>query len=96
MLAYIIYDKENDKKNNKQQNKVKEKMVDEMLPGLIGKECEIDFKHWLIYIADDSSLKGIIKDVDEQWVVVETTKKKQPCLKVIKKSLIANIKEIQS
>ncbi len=91
MLVYIIYDRENEKKPKNDKY-----LVEDILPQMIGKMCEIDFKQWLIYVANDNSIQGVIKDVDDDWVVVETYKKKQPCLKVIKKSLIASIKEIQS
>lgn len=91
MLVYIIYDRENEKKPKNDKH-----IVEDILPEMIGKMCEIDFKQWLIYVADDNSIQGVIKDVDDDWVMVETYKKKQSCLKVIKKSLIAGIKEIQS
>lgn len=46
-------------------------------------------------MADDNSIQGVIKDVDDDWVMVEVIKKGQSNYKVIRKSLIAGIKEIQ-
>ena len=47
MLVYIIYDRENEKKPKNDKH-----IVEDILPEMIGKMCEIDFKQWLIYVAD--------------------------------------------
>lgn len=87
LLVYLVYDREKEKKPQKNKN-----VIDNSLMDMIGKYCEISLKEWLVYIDGDYTLTGIIKEMDDEWLVIEVTKKNKIKTKVIRKSLISHIK----
>lgn len=87
LLVYLVYDREKEKKPQKNKN-----VIDNSLMDMIGKYCEISLKEWLVYIDGDYTLTGIIKEMDDDWLVIEVTKKNKIKTKVIRKSLISHIK----
>lgn len=65
-----------------------------LLPGYIGKSCEIVTKDPLIDIDVMYSVKGILTDVDEEWLEIECTVKKKKVLKIFRIDNVSSIKEI--
>lgn len=90
LLIYMIYLKEKEKKTIKEEKNT----IDDSLLEMVGKNCEITLKKMLVYIDGDYSLRGVIKEMDQDWLVIETTKKEKTKVRVIRKSIVSSIKMI--
>lgn len=90
LLVYLIYDREKEKKP-----KGEKSISDDSLKDMMGKFCEISLKDWLVYIDGDYTIKGVLKNMDEEWLVIEIIKKEKTKTKIIRKSLINDIKMIK-
>lgn len=91
LLVYIVYDRDKEKRTH---SKDKNYMNDDSLLEFVGQYCEIDLKEWLVYIDGDYVISGIVKEIDNDWLVIETTKKDKIRTRIIRKSLILHIKII--
>jgi hypothetical protein len=83
------------KKLNKSEGMTKEEiMVRQMLAGLVQQKCEIVMKEpsWLIDIP--YSVEGTVKDIDDEWVLISIQKSKKEILKMLRISMIKDVKEI--
>lgn len=89
-LAYIIH-------NIKKPEKEEKASVDyrKVMPGYIGKTCELVLQEPLYEIDIMYSVTGKIIDCDEAWVIIEVTDKKRSVQKMIQISNIASVKEIK-
>lgn len=90
LLIYLVYDREKEKRTSE-----KKTFVTDSLQDMIHKYCEISLKEWLVYIDGDYILSGVITDVDDEWVVIETVKKDKKRTRIIRKTLITGVKEIK-
>lgn len=88
LLVYLLYDREREKRNEQKKNV----LDDDSLLEFVGKYCEIDLKDCLIYIDGDYEISGVIKEMDSDWLVIETTTKDKTRTRIIRKSLINHIK----
>lgn len=89
LLIYIIC--EYKKENRKVDTKIS---WEKLLPGYIGKNCEIVVKEPLVNIDVMYSVKGIMTDVDDEWLEMECTVKKKKVLKIFRIDNVSGIKEI--
>ena len=64
-----------------------------VLPQYIGKHCEITVKDPLVYIDIMHSVKGLLLDVDDEWIMLEC-KGKKTIKKILRISNISSVKEI--
>lgn len=87
LLIYIIckMGEGNNRKPNRSFRKI--------LPEYRGKTCEILLKEPLM-VDILFSIKGILVDVDEEWVMVETREKKKKVTKIFRVDNVSGINEI--
>lgn len=64
-----------------------------LLPDYRGKTCEITVKEPLM-IDIMFSVRGILVDLDDEWVMVETQDKKKKSIKIFRVDNVSGIKEI--
>lgn len=88
LLVYLVYDREREKHNEQEKNV----LDNDSLLEFVGKYCEIDLKDWLVYIDGDYVISGMIQEMDDDWLVIQTTKKDKVRTRIIRKSLISHIK----
>ncbi len=67
---------------------------EKLLPEYIGKTCEITVKDPLVNIDIMFSVTGILRDADDEWLVMECTEKKKKVLKIFRIENIGGVKEI--
>lgn len=65
-----------------------------LLHEYIGKNCDIVVKDPLINIDVIYSVKGILTDVDDEWLELECTVKKKKVLKIFRIDNVSSVKEI--
>ena len=91
LLIYLLYDRERDKKKAIE----KDRHMDESLMDFVGEYCEIELKEWLVSIDESYEIKGFIKEMDDDWLLIEIVKKEKIKTIVIKKSIINSIKIVK-
>lgn len=89
MLIYIICEYKKEKKTDK-----KQMPWGKLLPEYVGKNCEIVVEDPLVNIDIMYSVKGILTDVDDEWLEMECTIKKKKVLKIFRIDNISGVKEI--
>lgn len=89
LLIYIICE-------NKKESKLDKTLISwrKLLPGYIGKNCEIVVKEPLVNIDVMYSVTGILTDVDDEWLELECTVKKKKVLKIFRIDNVSGVKEI--
>lgn len=66
----------------------------ELLPEYYQKNCEIRVKKSMPSIDIMFSIKGVLVDMDDEWVMLEQEGKKKTAVKMLRIENIAGIKEI--
>lgn len=89
LLVYIICEYKEEGKEVK-----KEISYKEVLPQFLNKNCEIILKESLVSIDALYSVKGVLTDVDEEWIMLEIVGKSKNKIKVLRIDNIGGIKEI--
>ena len=89
LLIYIIWE---EKKGNEQEKQ--EFSWSSFLPEYKGKNCEIVVKEPLPYIDIMYSEKGILLDVDDEWIMLSCRQKKKTVVKILRIDNISSVKEI--
>lgn len=89
LLVYIICEYKKEGKEVK-----KEISYKEVLPQFLNKNCEIILKESLVSIDALYSVKGVLTDVDEEWIMLEMVGKSKKKMKVLRIDNISGIKEI--
>lgn len=89
LLVYIICEYKKEGKEVK-----KEISYKEVLPQYLNKNCEIILKESLVSIDALYSVKGVLTDVDEEWIMLEMVGKSKKKMKVLRIDNIGGIKEI--
>lgn len=89
LLVYIICEYKKEGKEVK-----KEISYKEVLPQFLNKNCEIILKESLVSIDALYSVKGVLTDVDEEWIMLEMVGKSKKKMKVLRIDNIGGIKEI--
>ena len=64
------------------------------LTGYKGKNCEIAVKEPLPYIDIMYSEKGMLLDMDDEWVMLLCRRKKKTVVKILRIDNISSVKEI--
>lgn len=90
LLVYIIYDTKKDQELPKKTKLSYQKI----LPEYLKKMCEITLKEPLASIDIMFSVKGILVDADDEWVMIEVEYKKKKVLKMFRIDNIKSIKEL--
>ena len=92
MLAYMIHImKEQTASGEKEEKKLSYQKV---LPKYLNKMCEITLKEPLAALDIMFSAKGVLVDLDEDWVMLEVDVKKKKVVKMFRIDNISSIKEI--
>lgn len=92
MLAYMIHIvKERTASVEKEEKKLSYQKI---LPEYLNKMCEITLKEPLAALDIMFSAKGILVDLDEDWVMLEVDAKKKKVVKMFRIDNISSIKEI--
>ena len=92
LLAYMIHIlKEHTGNGKKEEKKVSYQKV---LPEYLNKMCEITLKEPLVALDIMFSAKGILIDLDEDWVMLEVEVKKKKVVKMFRIDNISSIKQI--
>ncbi len=92
MLVYMIHImKEQTGSEEKEKKKISYQKV---LPEYLNKMCEIILKEPLAALDIMFSAKGILIDLDEEWVMLEVEVKKKKVVKMFRIDNISSIKEI--
>lgn len=89
LLICIIWEK---KKGNEQEKQ--EFSWSPFLPEYKGKNCEIIVKEPLPYIDIMYSEKGVLLDMDDEWVMLSCRQKKKNVVKILRIDNISSVKEI--
>ena len=89
LLIYIICEYKKEEKELKKDISYKE-----VVPQFLDKNCEIVLKKSLVYIDAIYSVKGILTDVDEEWIMLERVEKSKKKVRVLRIDNISGIKEI--
>ena len=92
LLCYIIYCIK--EKKELKPEKQKEKSFQKIMPEYLHKMCEITVKEPLVGIDIMLSVKGILTDVDEEWVMLEVKEKKKNVFKILRMDNISGVKEV--
>ena len=66
----------------------------ELLRGLHGRECEFVVDGALLYLDIAYSVRGIVADSDDDWVLLTSKKGKKVLQRMFRISLIKDVKEI--
>lgn len=66
----------------------------ELLRGLHGRECEVVVDEALLYLNIVYSVRGVVVDSDDDWVLIATKKGKKVLQRMFRISLIKDVKEI--
>lgn len=91
-LAYLIYYIRKPKTaEEKEQKELKYKKI---LPQYMNKKCEIIIKEPLAAIDIMFNEKGVLVDMDEEWLMLEVETKKKRSWKMFRIDNISSIKEI--
>ena len=89
LLIYIIWENKKGKEQGKQKFS-----WSPFLPEYKGKNCEIVVKEPLPYIDIMSSEKGILLDMDDEWLMLSCRQKKKTVVKILRIDNISSVKEI--
>ena len=73
---------------------VKSPVIAELLPTLKGRSCEFIMRVPTAIFGYEEG-KGVVLDVDEEWVLIETPKKKNEIRRVLRISEIKDVYEIR-
>lgn len=92
LLAYVIHILIEHTGNGKK--KEKKMSYQKVLPEYLNKMCEITLKEPLVALDIMFSAKGILIDLDEEWVMLEVEVKKKKVIKMFRIDNISSIKEI--
>ena len=92
LLAYVIHILKEQSGNDKK--KEKKISYQKVLPEYLYKMCEITLKEPLVALDMMFSAKGILIDLDEDWVMLEVEVKKKKVVKMFRIDNISSIKEI--
>ena len=65
-----------------------------VLPDYLNKNCEINLKEPLSEIDVLFSVKGVLIDLDDEWLMLEVSEKKKKSIKMFRIDNISSIKEI--
>lgn len=90
LLLYIIID---GKKENREVKK--EISYKKMLPHFMNKNCEIIVQKPMAGIDAMYSIRGLLIDADDEWLMLEKAEKKKKVTRVFRIELISGIKEIR-
>ena len=90
LLAYIIHVL----KERGESEKKEEKKYHKVLPEYLNKMCEITLKEPLAALDIMFSVKGILMDFDDEWVMLEVDAKKKKAVKMFRIDNISSMKEI--
>lgn len=93
LLAYLIYFLKG-KSGDKKVEETKQS-YSKVLPDYLNKSCEIIVKEPLVSIDIMFSVKGILIDYDEEWVMLKVQAKKKASIKMFRIENINSIKEIR-
>ena len=98
MLAYGIYflctHLEKEEKNGEKEPQKGENGWAEILPGYRGRTIEIVVKDPMFGIEVIHSQKGVLRDLDDQWLEMVCEEKKKKIIKIIRVDQISGVKEI--
>lgn len=89
LLIYIICENKKGREQGKQQFS-----WSPFLPEYKGKNCEIVVKQPLPYIDIMYSEKGVLLDMDDEWVMLSCRQKKKTVVKILRIDNISSVKEI--
>ena len=89
LLIYIIWENKKGKEQGKQKFS-----WSPFLPEYKGKNCEIVVKEPLPYIDIMYSEKGILLEVDDEWIMLSCRQKKKTVVKILRIDNISSVKEI--
>lgn len=91
LLIYMIWTQ----KENEEKDKVHKTMdYHEILPMYLMKNCEIRVKKPLFSIDIAYCYKGVLFDIDDEWLMLKKQEKKKEIIKIIRISNINSVKEI--
>lgn len=90
LLIYIICELTDSKKTKP------ETSYKEVIPQFLNKYCEITIKNSLASIDVMYSTRGVLTDMDDEWIMLERTEKSKRSVKVLRIDNIGGIKEISN
>uniref|UniRef100_UPI004056DE3E hypothetical protein n=1 Tax=Agathobacter sp. TaxID=2021311 RepID=UPI004056DE3E len=92
LIAYIIHILKG--QTGSEEKEKKKISYQKVLPEYLNKMCEITLKEPLAVLDIMFSTKGILVDLDEEWVMLEVDVKKKKVVKMFRIDNISSIKEI--
>lgn len=88
LLIYIICELTSSKKTKPETSYKK------VIPQFLNKYCEITIKNPLASIDVMYSARGVLTDMDDEWIMLERTEKSKRSVKVLRIDNIGGVKEI--
>ena len=90
LLVYLVCEYKKHEPESRQETSYRE-----ILPSFLNKNCEVILKKPLLSIDLAYSAKGILVDMDEDWIMLERQEKKKKVVKVLRIELVSGVKEIK-
>ena len=95
IIGLLIYFISLYKNHNTEEKDMSNKIsYQKILPDYLNKTCEINVKEPLSEIDIFFSVKGILIDLDDEWLMLELLEKKKKTIKMFRIDNISSIKEI--
>ena len=98
LMGYGIYflctHLEKEEKDAKKAAQKDESGWSEILPGYLGRTIEVVVKDPMFGIGVIHSQKGVLRDLDDQWLEMVCEEKKKKIIKIIRLDQISGVKEI--
>lgn len=91
---YEVSEMSKKKKSNGIIEQETKKLLHERIQLLVGRRGEIILKQPLLFVDIAYTAKGMIIDVDNEWVLISVSKGKKEIKKLIRVSIIKDVKEI--
>lgn len=98
LSIYALYEIHKMKEDNEESQKAmekNEKNIHDQLFALLNQRCEIKLKKAMLLIDIAYSYEGKVVDIDDEWVVMSSNKGKKTIEKIIRISLIKDVKQLK-
>lgn len=94
MLGYMIHYMKKITGEGKETKEKSKLSFEKLLPDYMGKNCEIIVKEPMPAIDIIFSVKGVLVDLDDEWLMMEVENKNKKVQKIFRISNVNSVKEI--
>ena len=94
LLAYLAVEY-TERKGKEKQREATESDWKKILAEYLGKSCEVTIKEPMVNIDVIYSTRGILRDMDDEWLELECEEKKGTVVRIIRLDQVKGAKEIR-